>query len=198
VITITLQPDAFNYIEGLRLIIVAIGVTKILHGLGWVLEHRRLHGIFWVHTIGAVLVVFLQLQFAWVSFYDYSITAWSFGDFLLGCATPLIYLSIAHLLFPDAPPEKRDFIKTYRSNIPLIGGLAIVAQVVNSALDYRFHPAEARLILQHVIRGVVVIVLCGFFLPFPRFKRIHEVVVVLLIVALIIFCLFLTPSIQIR
>jgi len=110
----------------------------------------------------------------------------------------MIYLFVAELLFPDSPPEKRDLIKTYRSNIPLIAGLAIVAQVVNSVLDYRFHPGEAHLVLQHVIRGVVVIVLCGFFLPFPRFKRIHEIVLVLLIIALIIFCLFLTPAIQIR
>ncbi len=192
------KPDAFNYIEGLRLLIVAIGITKILWGLGWTLEHRRIHGTFWVHTMGAILVVFLLLQFAWVSFYDYTIAEWSFGDFLLACATPLIYLFVADLLFPDSPPDKRDLINTYRSNIPLIAILAIAAQIVNSILDYRFHKHEAHLALQHTIRAVAVVALCGFFLPFPRFKRVHEIVLLALILALIVFCLFLTPSIQIN
>jgi|KBSSwiStaDraftv2_1062776.scaffolds.fasta_scaffold91013_2 hypothetical protein len=192
------QPDAFNYIQDLRVIFVAFGITKILQGLGWVVERRRTHGIFWVHTLGAVLVGCLQLQFAWASYYDYRISEWPFGGFLLACATPLIYLFIGYLLFPDSPSEEHDFIKTYSSNIRLIAALAIVAQIVNSLMDYRFHSGEARLWLQHFIRGVSSLVLCGFFLPFPRFRRVHEIVVVVLIVALVLSCLFLTPSIKIQ
>ena len=124
------QPDAFNYIQDLRVIFVAFGITKILQGLGWVVERRRTHGIFWVHTLGAVLVGCLQLQFAWASYYDYRISEWPFGGFLLACATPLIYLFIGYLLFPDSPSEEHDFIKTYSSNIRLIAALAIVAQIV--------------------------------------------------------------------
>lgn len=191
-------PDAFNYIEQLQLVIVAIGVAKILVGLSWLLENRNVCGTYWVHTLGAVLVGLLQLQYAWTSFFDYSVVRWSFGDFLLECSTPMIYLFVSNLLFPDSLPERCNLTKTYRTHIPLIAGLAIASQVANSILDFRFHPGEAHHVLQHVIRGAVIVVLCGFFLPFPRFKRIHEIVIVLLIVAFIIFCLFLTPSIQVH
>jgi len=46
------QPDAFDYIVAIQLIIVAIGITKILEGISWVIEHRDTCVTFWVHTRG--------------------------------------------------------------------------------------------------------------------------------------------------
>jgi hypothetical protein len=189
--------DAFNYIEALQLLIVAIGIAKIIEGLAWLLEHRHTCRTYWVHTGAAILVGVLQFQYAWTSFYDYSIARWSFGDFLLQCGTPVSYLFVSALLFPASRAKNCDFRQTYGTHIQLIAVLLILCQVINSTLDFRFHPSEAHHLAQHIVRATVAVVLSGLFSPFPRFARVHEMIFGLMLIALLAFCLFLTPSIQI-
>jgi len=191
------QPDSFTYIEGLQLLIVAIGIAKILAGLGWLLENRYTCKIYWVHALGAVLIGLLLLQYAWTSFFDYTVQNWPFGQFLLECSTPMIYLFVSELLFPDDSSADCNLMETYRKHIGLIAILVMVAQVVNSILDQRLHPHEAHLITQQVIRAVVILVLAALLLPFPRFRRIHEIVFVFRVLTLIIFCILFTPAIQV-
>lgn len=85
----------------------------------------------------------MLLQYAWTSFFDYSVDRWTFGDFLLECTTTLIYLFVADLLFQNNAPNDCDLSATFTERIRLIAALVMVAQVVNSALDIRYHPGEA-------------------------------------------------------
>lgn len=190
------QPDAFDYIVGLQLIIVAIGITKIFEGLSWINEHRNHCVTYWIHTLGSALIGLLLLQYAWASFFDYKVLRWTFGDFLLQCTTPLIYLFVADLLFPNDAPKDCNFYAVYTHRIKLIAGLVMLAQVVNSILDIRYHPGEAFETTKHLIRGGVVVILGGLFAPLPRFKWLHGTILVLLFSALLVFCLLLTEVIE--
>lgn len=192
------QPDAFDYIVGLQLIIVAIGITKIFEGLSWINEHRKHCVTFWIHTLGSALIGLLLLQYAWTSFFDYAVLRWTFGDFLLQCATPLIYLFVADLLFLNDAPKDCNFYAVYAHRIKLIAGLVMLAQVVNSILDIRYHPGDTFATAEHLIRGGVVVILGGLFAPLPRFKWLHGTILVLLLSALLGFCFFLTKVIEIR
>jgi hypothetical protein len=191
------QPDTFGYIEALQLLILAIGVTKIIEGLSGLLEHRRIAKPYWPHTLAAVTIAVLQLQYAWASFILYTVPRWSFADFLLQCATPLIYLFVSDLLFPDERPSRQHFVAVYESRVRLTAILVMVAQVANVGLDHRYHPAERNLVLQDAIRLGVCVLLAGLLLSFRRHRRLHEVILLALFGALIFFCLFLTPGFEV-
>lgn len=188
------MPEGFNYIVGLHLLIVGFGINKIVDGLGALIERRGGCKPYWAHTLGALLVGMLLLQNAWNSFQNYTVPVWSFPTFLLICSTPLIYLFVSTLLFPSEYPDKHDLRKTYRLHIKQIGFLAIAAQFTSSATVWRLHPGPD-VIGQDIIRVIACALLGCFFFPFPRFRRLHEVVMCLLVVALAVFLALYTPLI---
>ena len=194
----TTHPQSFNYIIGLQLLFVAAGIRKISDGFGWIIQHRRTCKTYWVHTLGAILIALLLLQFAWSSFYDYTIPEWSFGVFLLSCATPLIYLFSSHLLFPTDIAPDHYLWHTYRSQIRLVAGLVIVAQIINTLLGHLLHSTQAYLGSRDIIRLVVSIALSGLFLPIPKYEILHKIVFVCLLLAFLVFALFLTPVIPVQ
>lgn len=190
--------DAFNFVVALQLLIVAIGLTKVLEGISWVVEHRTTCRIYWGHTAAAALVAMLQIQYAWTSFYDYKIPVWTFLDFLLACATPVIYLFVSDSMFPDDAPDDSDLNVTYAKQIRVMAALVIAAQIINSIRDLKYHLNEHHEIQRHMVRLATILILCGFFAPFDRFRRVHGVLLWLLVAALAGYCIFLTPAIESR
>jgi hypothetical protein len=193
------QPDVFNYVVGLHLLFVAIGIGKVLDGLGWIIERRKVIQL-WLHALALLLIGLLLLQDALASFRNYSIHKWSMGAFLLVISTPLIYAIIADLLFPSDPTDDGDILKTYRSQIRRVAFLVILSQVASTATLHLLHPALDRSLLQQqdITRGVACVLSLGLFLPLPRFRKVHEIVMCLLLGALLFYMVRLTPPIEFK
>lgn len=188
------QFDFFANIVALQLIIIALGVTKILEGFSWIVTTETCV-TYWVHTLGSTLIVLLLLQYAWTSLHDYTVKRWTFGDFLLQCATPMLYLFVAGLLFPN-DLDQCDLKEVYRRNIRVMAALVMVVQMVNSVLDLRYHPGESLRAHKHIIRCGAIVVLGGLMAPLPHFQWLHEILVAVLFGALLVFCLRYTPAIE--
>ena len=117
------MPDAFSYILALELVIIALGITKILEGVVWIIANRRTVETYWIHTLCVVLIGLLQLKYAWSSFQDFEIRKWTFLDFILNCSTPMIYLFAAGLLFHETKNERLKLEAVHKSEIKLVAGL---------------------------------------------------------------------------
>ncbi len=59
---------AFEYLSVLISIILALGMTRVLAGVGEMLQARSRHRIYWVHVMW-IVNLFLYLVIAWWIFY---------------------------------------------------------------------------------------------------------------------------------
>lgn len=92
--------DMFNYVMVLASVIIGLGITHLLQGVGGLVQHPGPRKTYWVHLLW-VAAVFLRAIFWWWSEFRLSDTAqWTFTLYLFVLAyAVLIYLWCA-LLFP--------------------------------------------------------------------------------------------------
>ena len=110
--------DAFNYLSVLISIILALRMTRVLAGVGEMLQARTQHRIYWVHVVWLVNL-FLYLVVAWWIFYRWrNQQLWTFFLFVFVLISPtLLYLS-SLLLFPRESELERpvDYKAHYYAN----------------------------------------------------------------------------------
>jgi hypothetical protein len=91
---------AFEYLSVLISIILALGMTRVLAGVGEMLQARSRRHIYWVHAIW-IVNLFLYLVIAWWIFYRWrDQQPWNFYLFLFVLISPTILYLASLLLFP--------------------------------------------------------------------------------------------------
>jgi hypothetical protein len=92
--------NAFEYLSVLISIILALGMTRVLGGVGEMLQARSHRHIYWVHVIW-IINLFLYLVVAWWIFYRWrDQQPWRFFLFVFVLISPTILYLAAILLFP--------------------------------------------------------------------------------------------------
>jgi hypothetical protein len=92
--------DPFSYLSVLISIVLALGMTRVLAGLGDMLQARSRRRIYWVHAVWTVNV-FLYLVIAWWLFYRWrNQQLWTFFLFVFVLIAPTILYLASVLLFP--------------------------------------------------------------------------------------------------
>src|SRR4029450_8534942 len=110
---------AFEYLSVLISIILALGMTRVLAGVGEMLQARSRHRIYWVHVIW-IVHLFVYLVIAWWIFSRWrDQQPWNFYLFLFVLISPTVLYLASLLLFP----REGD---------------------VDSAIDYKAHRSEER------------------------------------------------------
>ncbi len=93
--------DPFSYLSFLTSIVLALGVTHQLTGLGKLLQHRGRITLDWVHILW-MLNVFLFLLLDWWILYRWSSqTEWTFFLFIFVLLTPIVAFLLTVLLIPE-------------------------------------------------------------------------------------------------
>jgi len=91
---------AFEYLSVLISIILALGMTRVLAGVGEMLQARSRRQIYWVHAVW-IVNLFLYLVIAWWIFYRWrDQQPWNFYLFLFVLISPTILYLASLLLFP--------------------------------------------------------------------------------------------------
>src|SRR5438874_11994862 len=92
--------DPFSYLSVLISIVLALGMTRVLQGLGEMLQARSHRRVYWVHALW-VLNIFLFLVVAWWVFYRWRFEQnWTFFLFVFVLISPTILYLCSLLLFP--------------------------------------------------------------------------------------------------
>jgi hypothetical protein len=91
---------AFEYLSVLISIILALGMTRVLAGVGEMLQARRHRRIYWVHVVW-IVNLFMYLVVAWWIFYRWrNQQSWNFYLFVFVLISPTILYLASMLLFP--------------------------------------------------------------------------------------------------
>ena len=92
--------NAFEYLSVLISIILALGMTRVLAGVGEMLQARSQRRLYWVHIFW-VINLFVYLIVAWWIFYRWrNEQPWTFFLFLFVLISPTILYLASLLLFP--------------------------------------------------------------------------------------------------
>src|SRR6266513_3872403 len=91
---------AFEYLSVLISIILALGMTRVLGGVGEMLQARSHRRIYWVHAVW-IINLFLYLVIAWWIFYRWrNQEPWRFLLFIFVLISPTLLYLASLLLFP--------------------------------------------------------------------------------------------------
>src|SRR4029453_2424087 len=91
---------AFEYLSVLISIILALGMTRVLAGVGEMLQARSHRQIYWVHAVW-IINLFLYLVIAWWIFYRWrNQQPWMFFLFVFFLISPTLLYLASLLLFP--------------------------------------------------------------------------------------------------
>jgi hypothetical protein len=130
---------AFEYLSVLISIILALGMTRVLAGVGEMLQARRQHRIYWVHIVW-IINVFIYLVVAWWIFYRWrNQQSWNFYLFVFVLISPTILYLASMLLFPreGGSDESVDYKAHYYANhraFFVIFSLFTVVDIVDTLL----------------------------------------------------------------
>jgi len=131
--------DPFSYLSVLISIVLALGMTRVLAGVGEMLQARLRRRIYWVHTLW-IVNLFLYLVVAWWIFYRWrNQQPWTFSLFLFVLISPTILYLASLLLFPPESQldEAIDYKKHYYANhraFFILFGLFTPIDIVDSLL----------------------------------------------------------------
>src|SRR5436305_4703317 len=109
---------AFEYLSVLISIILALGMTRVLGGVGEMLQARSHRRIYWVHAIW-IINLFLYLVIAWWIFYRWrNQQPWTFFLFVFVLISPTVLYLASLLLFPRESDVDRaiDYKTRYDEN----------------------------------------------------------------------------------
>ena len=92
--------DSFSYLSVLISIVLALGMTRVLAGVGEMLQARSRRKIYWVHVIWSVNL-FLFMLVAWWVFYRWrNQQLWTFFLFVFVLISPTVLYLASMVLFP--------------------------------------------------------------------------------------------------
>ena len=99
----------FEYLAVFLSIVLSFGVIRVLDGLPAAVRPGRVYS---VHVTWLIVVLWLHVQYWWV-FWSYSTgVSWTYPDFLLALASPLLLYSLAITLVP----RDSDSVESWREH----------------------------------------------------------------------------------
>jgi hypothetical protein len=108
--------DAFSYVSSLTTVVLALGIARLLVGVGKLMENRsnvRLYGVHLMWVINTFLFIALEW---WILFRWQSWTDWNFFLFVFLLASPTLAFLLSVMLFHDSPMEHGDFRQHFYGN----------------------------------------------------------------------------------
>ena len=128
--------DAFSYLSVLLSIVLGLGVTHVLTGLGRLIEARDRVRSYAPAVIWAGVILLLHVQTWWVMFGLRTHIGWTFGAFLMVLLQPaMLYLLAALVLPADPGGAVLDLRAYYHRHAPWFYGLAVLLLVQSIARD---------------------------------------------------------------
>ena len=105
--------EAFNYLTVMVSIVVGIGLTQLLAGIGNFVQIRRRVRFYWLHTGWVLLLIVLHLHMWWSLWVLRLVTEWTYGTFAYVLLGPALLVIASHVIIPELIGERIDVERHY-------------------------------------------------------------------------------------
>ncbi len=180
--------DPFSYLVVLISIILGLGVTRVVGGLGHLMQTRRRKRSYWVHTVWMLNLLMAMAIVWWMDYRWRSNDHWTFLLFIWVLLLPTILYLISSLLFPDQDDEPithweayfyenhRDIFLVYA----LIFPIAMVDTLLKGAAHFR---AQGPFYVMTMVLGFTLCLIAAF----TKRRLYHACFAVIFLIANLIF-----------
>lgn len=103
----------FEYISVLLSIIVGLGVTHLLAGIGRIINEPTKYTIYWVHMVWVLWLFLMMIFYWWVQLQLVGIELWRFEHYLVIVLYAVLLYLFAVVLMPRYRIEEGDFRRYY-------------------------------------------------------------------------------------
>jgi hypothetical protein len=178
----------FEYISLLTSIVLAIGITRILTGVGKVVQLHSNLRIYWVHLMWTANVFLWLLLNWWILFRWHTYEGWTFFLFLFVLVSPIVAFLLSVVLLPEPLDGGTDLKQLFFENRRWFFSLAALLPPID-AIDTLLKGWDHFLAqgIQYPIVLIVVFSLCilGIFSKDEKFHAGFAVFFLLFILAFI-------------
>jgi hypothetical protein len=186
----------FNYVMVLASVIIGLGITHLLQGVGGLVQHPHREKSYWVHLLW-VAAVFLRAIFWWWFEFQLSKTPqWTFALYIFVLAyAVLIYLWCA-LLFPRDLAGYDGFKDYFYSRRDWFFGLLLAGQAIDIADTLLKGWAHFRSLGASYMIWLVAISVLAVIAMRTRNERFHGAFAIFTVAYLIAFPLLVFDTVQ--
>jgi hypothetical protein len=121
----------FEYIAVLVSIIVGLGITHLLAGVGRLIGDSEKTTPYWIHLVWTFYAFLYLVFFWWWEFEFNSLEVWTFELYMFILIYAVVIYMITVILYPRDLPEHGDFKRYYYDRRGWFFGLMIVMNVVD-------------------------------------------------------------------
>lgn len=137
--------DEFNYLSVLISIILGLGITRLLKGIGQQIEFRSQIESYWPSLLWAATLLLIHVQSWWSMFGLRFHAHWGFLTFLVVLLQPIVLYLLAALVLPSMIAGERVNLREHyfaqaRWFFSLLSGLLVVSLAKSLMLDGRLPP----------------------------------------------------------
>lgn len=127
----------FEFLSVLISIVIGLGLTHLLKGLGHVIYHRHLNGVDPVHTSWALAVFVILILNWWVVLLWRDVTQWSFSTFFTMVIWCCSFYALALSVFPPGLSDETDYRQLFEENRSWILGTFIIMTLLDQLVTFQ-------------------------------------------------------------
>jgi hypothetical protein len=158
--------DPFSYLVVLTSIVLGLAVTRVIGGIGNIIQTRRRKKTYWVHCVWMLNLLITITIVWWVAYRWRNQPEWTFFLFLWLLLTPTLLYLISALIFPDEAQVVTDWENYYyesRRDIFMLYALVFPIDLVDTLLKGVAHfRAQGPLYFGTMLMWFVLLMIAAF------------------------------------
>ena len=190
--------EAFNYLTVMVSIVVGLGLTQLLAGIGNFVQIRRRVTFYWLHTGWVGLLIILHLHMWWSFWVLRLVPDWTYGTFAYVLIGPSLLVIASHIAIPELLDGRIDVQRHYYDTRGVFFGLLAAtgtwAMLLEPVTGVRTFMVPLRTIQVAGTSTLIALAISGN----KRFHVIASVLVAVLIAVAIVFTRFRLGQLELR
>lgn len=160
--------DPFEYLVVLTSIVLGLAITRVIAGIGNIIQTRRRKRSYWVHIVWMVNLLLTITIVWWVAYRWRTQERWTFFLFLWLLLTPIVLYLISALIFPDTDEAQlvtdwNAYYYEHHRDIFLLYSLVFPIDLIDTALKGFTHfRAQGPFYLVTMVMWFVLLMIAAF------------------------------------
>jgi hypothetical protein len=123
--------QTFDYLSVLLSVVVGLGMTNLLEGIGRLISQPERYRFYWVHGVWGLFVFQYLILFWWFQYNLSKIVVWRFDHFSLVICYAAVLYGLTVLLFPRSEAFDGDYRRYYYERRAWFMGLLVLVNVID-------------------------------------------------------------------